>query len=65
MTIVNAIGFSGVLIGPALIGFLAHAITLPYTYLCQAAAVLCVTVMSYLLLKSLKKKMPDVVSAQK
>lgn len=65
VTIVNAIGFSGVLIGPALIGFLAHAITLPYTYLCQAAAVLCVTVMSYLLLKSLKKKMPDVVSAQK
>lgn len=54
VTIVNAIGFSGVLIGPALIGFLAHAITLPYTYLCQAAGVACVTAMSLYLFKHLK-----------
>lgn len=65
VTIVNAIGFTGVLMGPALIGFLAHAITLSHTYLCQAGAVLCVTLMSYLLIKSLKKAMPNVVSAQK
>lgn len=62
VTIVNAIGFSGVLIGPALIGFLAHAITLPYTYLCQAGAVLFVTFMSYRLIVSLKKKMPNAMS---
>lgn len=51
VTIVNAIGFTGILIGPALIGFLAHAITLPYTYLCQALSVLFVTVMSIILIK--------------
>lgn len=55
VTIVNAIGFSGILIGPAFIGFLAHAITLPYTYLVQATGVLFVTVMTVILIKHLKK----------
>lgn len=54
VTIVNALGFSGMLIGPALIGFLAHAITLPYTYLCHAASVFFVTVMSVILIKRSK-----------
>lgn len=54
VTIVNSLGFSGMLIGPALIGFLAHAITLPYTYLCQAASVFFVTVMSIILIKRSK-----------
>lgn len=65
VTIVNAIGFTGVLMGPALIGFLAHAITLPYTYLCQAGAVLCVTLMSYILIVKLKKQQPEVVAGAK
>lgn len=51
VTIVNAIGFSGMLCGPAVIGFLAHAITLPYTFLCQAASVLVVTFMITQVLK--------------
>lgn len=51
VTIVNAIGFTGMLCGPALIGFLAKAISLPYTYLCQAACVLLVTVMIFKLLR--------------
>ena len=55
VTIVNTIGFTGILVGPALIGFLAHAITLPYTYLVQALGVLFVTIMSVILIKSLKK----------
>lgn len=50
VTIVNTIGFTGVLVGPAFIGFLAQAITLPYTYLCQAALVLLVTILTLLLL---------------
>lgn len=56
LTVINAIGYSGGLIGPALIGFLAHAIGLPNTYLVQAAGVLSVTVMSFLLLRSLRHK---------
>lgn len=59
VTIVNTIGFTGILIGPALIGFLAHAITLPYTYLCQAMSVLFVTVMSVILIKLSKDKAKD------
>lgn len=59
VTIVNTIGFTGILIGPALIGFLAHAITLPYTYLCQALSVLFVTVMSVILTKLSKDKAKD------
>ena len=59
VTIVNTIGFTGILIGPALIGFLAHAITLPYTYLCQALSVLFVTVMSVILIKLSKDKAKD------
>ena len=54
VTVVNAVGFSGVLIGPAVIGFMAHHITLPYTYAVQAAGVLCVTVMAIMLIKKLK-----------
>lgn len=46
VTLVNAIGFTGVLAGPALIGFLAHAITLPYTFLCLAFSILLVTFIS-------------------
>lgn len=53
VAIVNAIGFSGVLVGPALIGFLAHAITLSYTYLCQAGGVFLVFLMSLFLIKKL------------
>lgn len=56
LTVINAIGYSGGLIGPALIGFLAHAIGLPNTYLVQAAGVLSVTIMSLLLLRSLRHK---------
>lgn len=56
LTVINAIGYSGGLIGPALIGFLAHAIGLSNTYLVQAAGVLSVTIMSYLLLRSLRAK---------
>lgn len=55
ITIVNTVGFTGILVGPALIGFLAHAITLPYTYLVQALGVLFVTIMSIILMKTLKK----------
>ena len=54
VTVVNAVGFSGILIGPAVIGFMAHHITLPYTYAVQAAGVLCVTVMAIMLIKKLK-----------
>lgn len=46
VTLVNAIGFTGVLAGPALIGFLAHAITLPYTFVCLAFLVLVVAFVS-------------------
>lgn len=53
VAIVNAIGFSGVLVGPALIGFLAHAITLSNTYLCQAGGVFLVFLMSLFLIKKL------------
>ncbi len=65
VTVVNAIGFTGVLIGPALIGFLAHAITLPKTYLVQAFLVFCVTVMSIMLMRALKKKLPDAIGGKK
>lgn len=46
VTLVNAIGFTGVLAGPALIGFLAHAISLPYAFLCLAFSILLVTFIS-------------------
>ena len=52
VTVVNAVGFSGMLMGPALIGFLANAITLHNTYLCQAAGVLVVTLLTLYLIKN-------------
>lgn len=51
VTLVNTIGFTGVLVGPAFIGFLAQHITLPYTYLCQAALVLLVAVLTICFIK--------------
>lgn len=42
VTWVNAIGFAGILCGPALIGFLAKVISLEYTFLCLACAVVAV-----------------------
>lgn len=53
VAIVNAIGFTGVLVGPALIGFLAHAITLSNTYLCQAGGVFLVFLLSLYLSRKL------------
>lgn len=55
VTVVNTIGFTGILVGPAFIGFLAQAITLPYTYLVQAMGVLFVTIMTIILIRGLKK----------
>ncbi len=51
VSVVNAVGFTGSLIGPALIGFIAHQITLPYTFILQAIAVLCVGAICFRLLK--------------
>lgn len=57
VTLVNTIGFTGMLVGPALIGFLAHAITLHNTYLCQAGGVLIVTFLSVMLVKKHRQHM--------
>lgn len=51
VTVVNAIGFSGSLMGPALIGFSAHQIGLPNTFMCQAVAVLFVGVSCFVVLR--------------
>ena len=50
--IVNAIGYIGVLLGPALIGFVAHRIGLENTFLILACMVLCVAVISYFNVRS-------------
>lgn len=50
VTLVNTIGFTGVLAGPALMGFLAHAITLPYTFMSLGGLILVVTLISLKLL---------------
>ena len=50
VTWVNAIGFAGILCGPALIGFLAKVISLEYTFLCLACAVVAVGLGSFYLL---------------
>lgn len=51
VTMVNAIGFTGVLCGPALIGFCAHAIGLQVTFLLIACLVLIVGAVCFFLLK--------------
>lgn len=51
VTLVNSLGFTGVLLGPALIGFLAHLITLPLTLIVLGIFVLSVTALSYHLLR--------------
>ena len=50
VTWVNAIGFAGILCGPAFIGFLAKIISLEYTFLCLAFAVIAVGLGSFYLL---------------
>lgn len=51
VTLVNAIGFTGVLAGPALIGFLAHLITLSYTFVFLGCLVLVVGLISFILMR--------------
>lgn len=46
VTLVNSFGFTGVLIGPALIGFVAHLITLPGAFIMLGIIVLTVTFLS-------------------
>lgn len=50
--LVNAIGYIGGLLGPALIGFVAHRIGLEQTFLILACMVLVVAVISYFYVKS-------------
>lgn len=52
VTCVNAIGFAGILCGPAFIGFIAKIISLEYTFLCLAFAVIAVGLGSFYLLAS-------------
>ena len=47
VTLVNSFGFTGVLMGPALIGFVAHLITLPGAFIMLGIIVLTVTFLSY------------------
>ena len=47
VTLVNTFGFTGVLMGPALIGFVAHLITLPGAFIMLGIIVLTVTFLSY------------------
>lgn len=47
VTLVNSFGFTGVLIGPALIGFVAHLITLLGAFIMLGIIVLTVTFLSY------------------
>lgn len=54
VTLVNAIGFTGMLAGPALIGFLAHWISLSYTFICLGVLVLVVTLISFRLMRPCK-----------
>lgn len=51
VAVINAIGFTGSLSGPALIGFAAHQITLPITFLGLAGLVLIEGIMLFFLLK--------------
>ena len=46
VTIVNSLGFTGVLMGPAIIGFLAHLITLHLTFVVLGVFTLSVTALS-------------------
>ena len=46
VTIVNCLGFTGVLLGPAIIGFLAHLITLHLTFIVLGIFTLSVTALS-------------------
>ena len=50
--IVNAIGYIGGLLGPALIGFVAHRIGLEETFLLLACLVLVVSIISYFFVRS-------------
>lgn len=50
--IVNAIGYIGGLMGPALIGFIAHRIGLEFTFLILASWVLVVAVLAFFKIKS-------------
>ncbi len=52
VTLVNAIGFTGILCGPAFIGFLAHAIGLPQTFMVMSGLVLLVGISCFFMLKT-------------
>ena len=51
VTLVNSIGFTGILCGPALIGFMAHAIGLPQTFMVISCLVFLVGGICFFLLK--------------
>lgn len=50
--LVNAIGYIGGLLGPAMIGFIAHRIGLEYTFLILAGCMLIVALIAYLKIRS-------------
>ena len=52
VTLVNSFGFTGVLVGPAIIGFVAHRITLPWTFVVLGVLVLTVTFLSFRYLRA-------------
>lgn len=51
VTWVNAIGFTGILSGPAIIGFTSSLITMPWTFMLLGIMVLIVGVISYFLMR--------------
>lgn len=54
VTLVNSFGFTGVLMGPALIGFVAHRISLPWTFVMLGVLVLTVTFLSFRYLRAVR-----------
>lgn len=64
VTVVNAIGNVGSLLGPATIGFCANAVGLGHTFLLQGCLVLCVGAGCLWLLRNQKTRAAGAVSAQ-
>lgn len=56
VTVVNAIGFTGILCGPALIGFAAQHIGLPQTFMVMSAFVLMVGIIVFTVMRPVKHK---------
>jgi len=56
VSVINALGYSGILVGPVIIGFIAQHFNLETSFCCISVAILCVAITAFVILGKYSKK---------